>query len=862
MRKSIISIIILFIFIGCNHTNIDLETNKSDMGLKKLPKVFQIQFDSLLSISSPVEQKYFKELYSLMPLEDKLDYTPNFHYLTLKVTLKARQALPWGKDVPEKLFKHFILPQRVNNANLDSSRIFFYKELENRLEGKSMLEAAMEINHYCHEHVTYQASSERTSSPMTTFRNGYGRCGEESVFVVAALRTMCIPARQVYTPRWAHTDDNHAWVEFWADGKWYYYGATEPMALPNMGWFTEPARRAMLVGTRINGKYDGDERINYQTGSYTVINTTPVYAPTKEVFVKVIDEEGNPKSNASVDFQIYNYAEFFTLGPKKTNKLGLASFLTGLGDLLVWATDGKQYAMKELDVRKTDTLILTLNQKPNINFSTSFDYNPPYKPEPLHVNQEGVDANKIRLHFEDSLRKVYEATFPDSSQVLEFISNNEYSFDKIYPIIVKSRGNWKAIEDFLTQVELDKKTQAVNLLEAVSEKDMHDVTANILMDHLMNTKSYDSLKYSISEKEWNEYVLNPRVEYEMLSPYRAYLIKKLKSKEIDDPEKLFIWMRDSLKMDTTNYSNVPISAIGSFESGLVDGVSRDLIFIEACRSMGIPARLETGSLKPQYYMNNKWITKDFYNIKLNKPSEISWLHLINGAEKDLQYYKHFTIAKWKFGKFYTLEYEWDKKLSDFPEKIKLEPGYYRITIGNRQLDGSVLGSFIFFEAKANQTINQTLSQRTQMKDLKIIGQIDINNTSLLNPNKKACTIVDNQIVIAIWIDPLQEPSKHIIQDINKLKASFEKNGNKILLITSQQIAKENLDPTYFNDLPSTASFVIDSNWKLLQDINNQINISLESHLPVVTLINPKGEIVFLKMGYAIGIGDEILQLIK
>ena len=26
--------------------------------------------------------------------------------------------------------------------------------------------------------------------------------------------------RQVYTPRWAHTDDNHAWVEAWADGRW------------------------------------------------------------------------------------------------------------------------------------------------------------------------------------------------------------------------------------------------------------------------------------------------------------------------------------------------------------------------------------------------------------------------------------------------------------------------------------------------------------------------------------------------------------------------------------------------------------------------------------------------------------------
>ncbi len=71
----------------------------------------------------------------------------------------------------------------------------------------------------------------------------YGRCGEESTFLVAALRSVGIPARQVYTPRWAHTDDNHAWVEAWADGKWYFLGACEPEPVLNLGWFNAPASR-------------------------------------------------------------------------------------------------------------------------------------------------------------------------------------------------------------------------------------------------------------------------------------------------------------------------------------------------------------------------------------------------------------------------------------------------------------------------------------------------------------------------------------------------------------------------------------------------------------------------------------------
>ena len=69
-------------------------------------------------------------------------------------------------------------------------------------------------------------------------------CGEESVFLVNALRSVGIPARQVYVPRWSHCDDNHAWVELWCDGKWYFTGACEPLMILNKGWFTNASSRA------------------------------------------------------------------------------------------------------------------------------------------------------------------------------------------------------------------------------------------------------------------------------------------------------------------------------------------------------------------------------------------------------------------------------------------------------------------------------------------------------------------------------------------------------------------------------------------------------------------------------------------
>ena len=169
------------------------------------------------------EREALDFLYAYMPMADSADYSRAFYERNVQATFRARSEMAWGNRVPDLLFKHFVLPLRVNNENLDSSRIVFYRELKPRVEHLDMKDAILEVNHWCHEKLTYQPSDARTLSPLAAVRSSLGRCGEESTFTVAALRAVGIPARQVYTPRWAHTDDNHAWVEAWADGQWYFW---------------------------------------------------------------------------------------------------------------------------------------------------------------------------------------------------------------------------------------------------------------------------------------------------------------------------------------------------------------------------------------------------------------------------------------------------------------------------------------------------------------------------------------------------------------------------------------------------------------------------------------------------------------
>ena len=221
---------------------------------KKLAQL-KLDFSKESAAATAYEQEALQFLYAYMPVADATDYSYSYYLNNVRATFKAQQEMAWGQTVPELLFRHFVLPLRVNNEALDNARIEFYKELKDRVKGLGMKDAILEVNHWCHEHVTYQPSDARTLSPMACKKTAIGRCGEESTFTVAALRSVGIPARQVYTPRWAHTDDNHAWVEAWADGQWYFLGACEPEAILNLGWFNAPASRAMLMHTRAFGDY-------------------------------------------------------------------------------------------------------------------------------------------------------------------------------------------------------------------------------------------------------------------------------------------------------------------------------------------------------------------------------------------------------------------------------------------------------------------------------------------------------------------------------------------------------------------------------------------------------------------------------
>ena len=65
-------------------------------------------------------------LYAYMPVGDITDYLGDFYLENVRCALSVRQEMPWGRSVSDELFRHFVLPVRVNNESVSTIRAGYF----------------------------------------------------------------------------------------------------------------------------------------------------------------------------------------------------------------------------------------------------------------------------------------------------------------------------------------------------------------------------------------------------------------------------------------------------------------------------------------------------------------------------------------------------------------------------------------------------------------------------------------------------------------------------------------------------------------------------------------------------------------
>lgn len=675
--KRIFVILLMFLLASCTSHFISDSSQRAEVHKDFEAKKAAMPYGDLFSVFNEnltVKQREALEfLYAYMPSCDVADYSGDYFLRNVDASFLAKDELSWGRRVPEREFNHFVMPVRVNNENLDDFRFVYYDELRDRVKDLSMYDAVLEVNHWCHEKVNYKGSDSRTSAPMATIKTSWGRCGEESTLLVAALRTVCIPARQVYTPRWAHCDDNHAWVEAWVDGKWHFLGACEPEPVLDLGWFNAPASRALLLHTRVFGKYFGPEEVIDRNANYTEINVIDNYAKTAKLNVKVVDNEGNAVPDARVDFKIYNYSEYCTVATKHADNEGNTWLTAGLGTMMVYASKDGKFGYEVVKIGDVDNIMIELCRDGRKSVSSSeqieedYDIIPPaenaYIPD---VSAEMRAENNRRLAVEDSIRNAYVAGC--------IAAQNEGDYDR--EIMAKTWGNYQTIKDFVDYARtLDREEDAYKILHNLTDKDLRDVTLDVLVDCIDNN------------------VFNPRVSNEMLRPFSTA------GCDVDT-----IIVNDDL-----NVRHIPMSPSGVARARVTDSHSYEIFNVACSRRNGddVPAATKTGILK----------------INFN-------------ADADPRYYTHFSIKKFNGNTFDLLAYDamdpgmdvgllYSQLMED--DGLCLEPGYYVMSSGPRRADGSVLNHIVFFTIEEGKTTEIELVMRSDVSSLigeRIVAYLD------------------------------------------------------------------------------------------------------------------------------------------
>lgn len=825
------------------------------------------------------ERQAMHFLYAYMELADMVNLPVNFFLNNVRSSLQARREMPWGLQVPQELFMHYVLPVRINNEFLDEARIPFFQELKERVRGMSMTQAAIEVNHWCHEYVTYAPSDARTLSPLATQRNALGRCGEESTFTVAAMRAVGIPARQVYTPRWAHTDDNHAWVEVWVDGAWAFLGACEPAAELNLAWFNSSVLRAMLVHTRVFGRLGADtkEEVVTRSDSFTEVNSIATYTQTKQLKVRVLDVAGKPVDGATVRYCLYNYAEFYPVVTQQTDGRGMCTPLrTGKGDMLIWAFKDGFSGGAIARAENGEELVLTLRPYGDWTLPEEFRIVPPKAlpfVSPLTPEQEA--DNQLRWTKEDAIRSSYESSFFSLAKATEAVAAlnipSEDASKRLVGYLQTARGNHDTILSFVRSVPANRRSAAVDLLSVLSSKDLTDVALPVLQGVFaaLPDKPMDSFTLT--------YVANPRIENEHLSVYREQLRAAIPARLRADiqrkPVLLLEWMQNNFKRyDRENPRRLSILPEASLRYRTYDLRGAKIFFVAMARSLDIPARINpvTGDVEYTSGAEQPWIKVDFQQSKASTPP-MGALRLHYTPTKELplpKYYSNFSLARLTpEGGLNTLYYDENEDCSYtalFGSPRPLEVGTYILTSGTRMANGMVIGHTSTVKIEEGKTTTVDLLFPKDEHEVAVIGTINAEENYWPEPNSEATTLLSTTgrgyFVLAL-LKPGTEPTNHALKDLEKVASELNEWGRPFLFLFESEADMKRFDRSNFPNLPKQCHWGIDKNRKIQSMLREAASLSQSRELPLVVVADSFGRVVFAREGYTIGLGEQILRIL-
>lgn len=729
----------------------------------RIREEYPILADELDQLSiTDEERKLLKIVYAGLCCHDLPSVAPTRILEYVRASIRAKNELPYAENIPEELFYDYVLPPRVNNEFQDGSRGWLYDQLWDKVQGKTMLDAALEVNFWCCERATYMSTDERTIAPFGMCNRTRGRCGEESTLLVSALRAVGIPARQVYVPFWSHCDDNHAWAEFWADGQWHHMGACEPEQVPDRGWFDSAASRALLVRSRVPD-------FNAACG-YRVVNSTARYGDTARLKVTVLKNDC-PVPNVTVQLQIINESRLVTLHAEQTDENGCLEYEFGIGSLTVSACFDGRLVEKQADLRCNREVELSWEEGHDLlkeEWTEHLELVPPQEKIPPYAQED--DKHLERLRQCDEIRRTH--------------------------------GNQQEIERFRNLAGYSSEDKEM-LLSTLAEKDFYDVSCETLEDYLKASLPW---KDRYPKEVWKNEVLAPRVEYEMLQPVRLGLQKHFERFGFHSKEDVLNWMESNLRrLLEYGLSDRRGYALGYVRHGVCPESEWEIVAVQICRAVGIPASLRNAS------ENTVLLTIQCDEVL--RPGE------------------NISLSRWESGEYRKVDI-----------RNKMKPGCYSLVTSRRQIDGTV-----------SAVVNRFILEAEREPEVKLLPD----QTRAKLKSVPLCDSAEKPSLM-LFLEPGAEPTEHLLLELLELKEEYNHGGWMMRLMISQNENNKTL-----KQIIESTTGCITQKYEALEHYRIRTRMGIgDARLPMAVVLDAEGNGVYACANYNIRTGHRLLQILK
>ena len=395
-----------------------------------------------------------------------------------------------------------------------------------------------------------------------------------------------------------------------------------------------------------------------------------------------------------------------------------------------------------------------------------------------------------------------------------------------------------------------------DLLRVLTEKDRTDCISDVLEEHLELAIPYHGM---MKKDTFVSYVLNPRVDDEVLQKYRREIKKHFSRDEKqelrDDPSRIWNLIEKAIvSRPEKERSSVITTPAGCIRTCTGSFLSKKILFVAIARTFGVAARLNPHDRSMEYMENGRFVPV------LARTEKNCTLILKAGETVQWKYFQNWSIAKLEAGKYSTLKLE-AENFRDQMMKLPLEAGNYRILTSNRLPNGNIFAAEYYFEVQIGEMKRVELAFRNaNLEDM--LENISIPEFTLRKEDGstvKASELTADGKHILAFLEEEKEPTEHILNEMMEQEEAFSRYAKRIIFVVKSKKALET--PTLSRALGKLGNVQIlyDDFSEIINTLGRRMYVDPDK-LPLIIVTNKSLNGIYATSGYNVGTGDMLLRL--